>query len=124
MGARPSTPLRLRTKKVLLFLDVACRTTSILLFSQISALESESSILRDELMDRELATDSSPLYSSHSDVLDKLSRSDKEKVKQLKKLHRDVAKLFDSYLSHQLNLSLVTNAIAELCEDTHDVASI
>ncbi|KAI3522393.1 hypothetical protein L1887_00131 [Cichorium endivia] len=89
-------------------LDVARRITSIALFTRISALESESSVLRDELMDRELVVEDlqtkiESLNSSLSDVLDKLSRADQEKEnllnenaslsEQVKKLNRDVVKL-------------------------------
>ncbi|CAH1451714.1 unnamed protein product [Lactuca virosa] len=89
-------------------LDFARKITSIALFTRISALESESSVLRDELMDRELVvedlqTQMDSLNSSLSDVLDKLSRADQEKEnllnenaslsEQVKKLNRDVAKL-------------------------------
>ncbi|XP_023737156.1 uncharacterized protein At4g15545 isoform X1 [Lactuca sativa] len=89
-------------------LDFARKITSIALFTRISALESESSVLRDELMDRELViedlqTQMDSLNSSLSDVLDRLSRADQEKEnllnenaslsEQVKKLNRDVAKL-------------------------------
>ncbi|CAI9289178.1 unnamed protein product [Lactuca saligna] len=89
-------------------LDFARKITSIALFTRISALESESSSLRDELMDRELVvedlqTQMDSLNSSLSDVLHKLSRADQEKEnllnenaslsEQVKKLNRDVAKL-------------------------------
>lgn len=69
-------------------LDFARKITSIALFTRISALESESSVLRDELMDRELViedlqTQMDSLNSSLSDVLDRLSRADQEKVSSI-----------------------------------------
>ncbi|KAL8216519.1 hypothetical protein R6Q57_023356 [Mikania cordata] len=89
-------------------LDFARKITSIALFTRISALESDSSILRKQLADKELVIDDlhaqmDSLNTSLSDVADQLSRADQEKeillkdraslTEQVKKLNRDVAKL-------------------------------
>nr|XP_043610685.1 uncharacterized protein At4g15545-like isoform X2 [Erigeron canadensis] len=89
-------------------LDIARKITSIALFSRISALESESSLLRDQLAEKDLVVDDlmnqiESLNVSLSDALDKLSRADQQKEtlsnenvklsEQVKKLNRDVAKL-------------------------------
>ncbi|XP_071700772.1 uncharacterized protein At4g15545-like [Rutidosis leptorrhynchoides] len=89
-------------------LDFARKITSIALFTRISALESESSVLRDQLAERELVVDDlrnqiESLNNSLSDVVDKISLADQEKERlvnenatlseQVKKLNRDVAKL-------------------------------
>ncbi|KAL8244709.1 hypothetical protein R6Q59_010967 [Mikania micrantha] len=89
-------------------LDFARKITSIALFTRISALESDSSVLRKQLADKELVIDDlhaqmESLNTSLSDVADQLSRADQEKeillkdnaslAEQVKKLNRDVAKL-------------------------------
>ncbi|KAI3687326.1 hypothetical protein L1987_81021 [Smallanthus sonchifolius] len=89
-------------------LDFARKITSIALFTRISALESESSDLLQQLTDKDLIADDlhaqiDSLNISLSDVVDKLSRADQEKevllkenaslAEQVKKLNRDVAKL-------------------------------
>ncbi|KAK9050672.1 hypothetical protein SSX86_001546 [Deinandra increscens subsp. villosa] len=89
-------------------LDFARKITSIALFTRISALESESSLLREQLAEKDLVVDDlyaqiDSLNTSLSDVADKLSRADQEKetllkenaslAEQVKKLNRDVAKL-------------------------------
>ncbi|KAK1436019.1 hypothetical protein QVD17_01794 [Tagetes erecta] len=89
-------------------LDFARKITSIALFTRISSLESESSVLRQHLTDKDLVIDdlNAQIHSlnvSLSDVVDKLSRADHERQvllkeneslsEQVKKLNRDVAKL-------------------------------
>ncbi|KAJ9556004.1 hypothetical protein OSB04_010618 [Centaurea solstitialis] len=89
-------------------LDVARKITSIALFARISVLESESSELRNQLADSDVAVEDlqaqiESLNASLSDSFDKLSRVDQEKEillkenvslsEQVKKLNRDVTKL-------------------------------
>lgn len=66
-------------------LDFARKITSIALFTRISSLESESSILRQQLTDKNILVEDlnahvRSLNAALSDVVDKLSRADHEKV--------------------------------------------
>ncbi|GKA20099.1 putative WAT1-related protein [Tanacetum coccineum] len=89
-------------------LDLARKITSVALFTRISALESESSVLRDQLADRDVVVEDlraqvESLNVALSEVVEKLSRADQQKEvllnenaslsEQVKKLNRDVAKL-------------------------------
>ncbi|KAM7463002.1 hypothetical protein LguiA_031123 [Lonicera macranthoides] len=89
-------------------LDVARKITSIALSTRVSSLESETSVLRDNLTEKdaiiaELSSQIDALDSSLSDTSDKLAQAEHEKESLLKenaslsntvkKLNRDVAKL-------------------------------
>ncbi|GMP76840.1 hypothetical protein CsSME_00033343 [Camellia sinensis var. sinensis] len=89
-------------------LDVARKITSIALSTRVSSLESERSVLRAQLTDKDnliadLQSQIDSLDSSLSDAADKLARADHEKESLLRenaalsntvrKLNRDVSKL-------------------------------
>ncbi|XP_057475142.1 uncharacterized protein At4g15545-like [Actinidia eriantha] len=89
-------------------LDVARKITSIALSTRVSALESEASVLRHSLTDRDnviadLQAQIDSLDASLSETADKLARADREKESLMrenaalsnavKKLNRDVSKL-------------------------------
>ncbi|XP_010548899.1 PREDICTED: uncharacterized protein At4g15545 [Tarenaya hassleriana] len=89
-------------------LDVARKITSIALSTRVTALQSESSDLREKLAERdgalaELRSQVESLEASLSDAFEKLSRADREKESLLRenaslsstvrKLQRDVSKL-------------------------------
>lgn len=89
-------------------LDIARKITSIALSTRVSALESEASVLRAQLTDRDyiigdLQAQIDSLDASLSDAVDRLSRAEQDKESLLKensslsstvnKLRRDVAKL-------------------------------
>ncbi|PWA80551.1 hypothetical protein CTI12_AA195480 [Artemisia annua] len=89
-------------------LDLARKITSVALFTRISALENESSVLRDQLADRDVVVEDlraqvESLNVALSEAAEKLSRADQQKEallnenaslsEQVKKLNRDVAKL-------------------------------
>ncbi|XP_021728836.1 uncharacterized protein At4g15545-like [Chenopodium quinoa] len=89
-------------------LDVARKITSIALTTRVSALESEASVLRSQLTDKDdiisdLQSQIESLDASLSETIDRVSRAEKEKENLLKensslsntvaKLRRDVSKL-------------------------------
>ncbi|GMP76841.1 hypothetical protein CsSME_00033343 [Camellia sinensis var. sinensis] len=89
-------------------LDVARKITSIALSTRVSSLESERSVLRAQLTDKDnliadLQSQIDSLDSSLSDAADKLARADHEKESLLRenaalsntvrKLNRDVSKV-------------------------------
>lgn len=100
LGVLPSDPFAQ--------LDVARKITSIALSTRVSALESEASVLRDQLTDKDhiiadLNSQIESLDASLSDTADRLARAEQEKESLLKengvlsntvyKLRRDVSKL-------------------------------
>ncbi|KAA8527518.1 hypothetical protein F0562_034767 [Nyssa sinensis] len=117
-------------------LDVARKITSIALSTRISALESQTSVLRANLNDKDaLITDLQAqiesLDASLSETADKLTRADQEKENLLrenallsstvKKLNRDVAKLesFRKTLMQSLQVDEESSAAAPRVIATH-----
>ncbi|GJY23028.1 putative WAT1-related protein [Tanacetum coccineum] len=67
-------------------LDLARKITSVALFTRISALESESSVLRDQLADRDdLWAQVESLNVALSEAVEKLSRADQQALESFRK---------------------------------------
>ncbi|KAJ8426252.1 hypothetical protein Cgig2_013554 [Carnegiea gigantea] len=124
LGVLPSDPFTQ--------LDIARKITSIALSTRVSALESEASVLRAQLTDRDniiadLQSQIESLDASLADSLDRLARAEQEKENLLQensslsstvnKLRRDVAKAKHETLK-QWGKEVITNLPATPLEVT------